>query len=398
MKTGWLIILMIVGCLLITVYFLNPTISLKNGTINDTSNIVPEDTPNIIPNDSLKNPVFGEHLQNLPYGQLNVSIGNYNARLPVYVDNMEAGYVSSGKMLSLNVVEGNRTIKVCSGAVCETIDVNILSATKTLIDFEERLNRDLPMGSLNVSIGDYNGILPVYIDMLVTGNVSTGIPLIQVLSPGNHSIRICSYENCYTENVNITPRNQTTIDFGSRLKNGDRQADLVLSIMGYKAQDLPFFIDNVSAGVLSHGTLVTVKVNTGIHDVKVCSGSVCAQEQVEVKFGKTAYVDFSEQLKRNAEFVEPIVRIVDYSLSGSTIIVNAEFINPSAKDLTMTATFSCVYSAINSEHVRLSNSVTSQETRSVRAGDRSVQTVYMYLPYGNDYIYSPPVITRIITN
>jgi hypothetical protein len=388
---GLYFIVMIVGCILVTGCVLKPT--------DDNGNpiIVPAGTSTVgtTPGGSLKNPVFGEHLQNLPFGQLNVSIGNYNARLPVYVDNIEAGVVSAGNMLNLKIVEGNHTIKVCSGDVCEIVVVNILSATKTTVDFEERINRDLPLGTLKVSIGDYNAILPVYIDNSSVGNVSPVNTLNQVLSPGNHSVKICSVDNCYTEDAQITPRNQTTIDFGNQLKSGIRQVDLMVSIGGYSAQQLPFFVDNKSAGFVSQGTPVTIKVDTGVHEVKVCSGLVCVKEQVAAKFGAPNYVDFGDQLKKSVEFSKPTVRIVDFSISGDNLNINVEFINPGTTDLTMKATVSCVYSYVNQYHERASNSARTQVTTIVKAGERSTQPVYMWLQGGTDTIASDPVLADI---
>jgi hypothetical protein len=129
-------------------------------------------------------------------GQLVVSIGGYNAQFPVIVDDKNSGTVSQGKPLKLNLSEGIHTIKICSGDACDTVDVNILSAITTTIDFEERLNRDLPQGSLNVSIGYYNANIPVYIDNSRVGNVSPGKPLSQKVSAGSHSVKICILDDC----------------------------------------------------------------------------------------------------------------------------------------------------------------------------------------------------------
>ncbi len=381
---GFVLILMIAGSILVTGCVLKPT---ENG--------IPSTTSAPVPGSTIKNPVFGEHLQTLPFGQLNISIGNYDARLSVYVDDIAAGEVSPGKPLNLKIVEGDHVIRVCAGVICETVKVDILSGTVTTIDFEERIRQDIPMGTLNVTIGNYFTVLPVYIDNSSAGNVSPNEPFTRTISPGHHSIKICNVDNCYTENVEIIPRNETAVDFTSRLISGINQADLTISIGGYEAQQLPVFIDNISAGFISQGTPISVKTDTGIHEVKICSGSVCITEQVEVKFAKPNFIDFEAQLKQKAEFTKPVVRIVDFTVNGDNLRIYTEFINPSDKELTMTATFSCVYSYINQYHERVSTSARSQLTTIVPAGGRSNQLVEMWLQGGSYTVASNPVITNV---
>lgn len=398
MKAGeFFIILMIVGCVLVTGCVLKPT---NNETLVQT--LSPTTTPpaamkttTVIPTAV---PVLSNIPEGVPFGQLKVSVGNYNAILPVFVDNMSAGQVSAGKMLNLTVTEGRHTVRVCSGSVCETIDVSILSATTTTVDFEERLNRDFPLGSLNVSIGDFNANLPVSIDNLSAGNVSRGKPLIRMVSQGHHSVKICTIDNCFTEDVEVRLPNQTVVNFESRLKREGLLADLMVSIGGYNAQKLPVFLDDTSAGYVSQGTPLTLQVNTGVHEVKVCSGKYCSQEQVEVKFGKMNFIDFEEQLKTNAEYLEPTVHIVDYNLNGNSLMIHAEFINPASEDLTMTATFSCVYSyKDNPTKTRMSSSAQGQLVQSVRAGNRVISATSMYLAGGTDIMVSEPVVLTLTT-
>jgi len=330
-------------------------------------------------------------------GQLVVSIGGYNAQFPVIVDDKNSGTVSQGKPLKLNLSEGIHTIKICSGDACDTVDVNILSAITTTIDFEERLNRDLPQGSLNVSIGYYNANIPVYIDNSRVGNVSPGKPLSQKVSAGSHSVKICIQDDCYTEDVNVTTQKHTLVDFESRLRVEGRMADLIVSIGGYNAQKLPVFLDNISVGVASQGDPLTIRVSTGVHEVKVCSGAVCPTKKTEVNFGKQNFIDFGDELIKNAEFQEPTVRIIDYTVSGNTMILNTEFINPDVKEHIMTATFSCSYSYIDSNRNRIGSSSTGQLTRTVRAGNRTLASTNLVLSGGRDYLTSPPVVLSLIT-
>jgi hypothetical protein len=382
-----LIFFVIIGCILAVGYFAKSFTSnttgenttLKNSSINNST--TPSDVKTVVSNP----------------GQIIISIGGYNALLPVAIDDKISGNVTKGKPLTLTLSGGIHTVKLCSGTVCETADVNIIPAMKTTIDFEERLNKDLPQGPLNVSIGDYDATLPVYIDDLSAGMVSSGKPLVQMISVVNHSVKICTDDKCYTSDVEVRLlANQTMVDFGDQLKSGIEQGDLMVSIGGYEAT-LPVFVDNKRIGFASQGTPLAVKINTGFHDVKVCSGIVCENGTVEIKFGKQAFVDFGAQLIKDVEFPTPTVRIVDSSMSGSTLLVDVEFINPNKTDLTMTATVSCVYTYVDSEHVRQSTSTKGVISKLVKAGDRTTQTMNLYFSGGSYFIASEPVVLDVTT-
>lgn len=396
-RSGLIVLLVVMAYILVTGCVV---ISTKNETIVQTPSpkTYPSAPGTTTASPATTVPTLREIPPGVPFGKLNISIGNYKARLPVFVDNVSAGQVSTGNVLNLKVIEGKHTIRICSGSFCVTVDVPVYSAITTTIDFEERLTRDLPLGWLNVSIGDYNTRALVYIDDVSAGNVSAGKPLYQWVGSGNHSVKICIMDDCYTENVEVISPNQTTVDFGSRLNREGRMADLLISIGGYNGQELPVFLDNTSAGVVSQAKSLKIQVNTGEHEVKVCSGMVCPKKQIEVKFGKQNFLDFGEQLITDAEYREPTVRIVDYTLNGNYLRINAEYINPSEKDLTITATFSCVYSYKDySATTRLSNFGQGQAAQYVRAGNRVMSAADMYLSGGTDIIVSEPVVLKVTT-
>lgn len=399
MKINYLLIIFVViGCILAVGYFVR-SIDTTTGNTSTTSNTTTSFVNISSPNNT--HATVSTHISSSSstnQGQLLISIGGYNAQLPVFIDNIRSGNVSKDIPLSLKLPEGFHTVKICSGTMCETLDVNIISATKTSIDFEEMLNRDLPQGLLKVSIGDYNIRLPVFIDNEFAGNVSMGNPLSLKVSSGSHSVKICINPDCYNENVDVTPLNETLVDFGSRLKVEGRMADLIVSIGGYNAQKLPVFLENTKVGVASQGDHLTIKVSTGVHEVKVCSGMVCPTKKIEVKFGKQNFIDFGDELIKNAEFQEPTVRILDYTLSGSTMILNTEFINPLDKDRTITATFSCTYTYIDSTRNRVGSSTAGQLSRSVKAGNRTLASTNLYLSGGRDYMPSPPVVLTVTTS
>jgi hypothetical protein len=108
---------------------------------------------------------FGEQLAKVvPQGPLTVSIGGYNAELPVFIDDANVGNVSQGKMLNLMLREGNHTVKVCVGMVCETEDVAVKFAQPVFVDFEDRLKKDVQFSKPAVRIANFfvnNNVLTV---------------------------------------------------------------------------------------------------------------------------------------------------------------------------------------------------------------------------------------------
>jgi len=76
-------------------------------------------------------------------GSLRVSIGGWDADLPVSIDNKSVGIASKGKPLDLMVEEGNHTVKVCAATMCEEQNVTIQFARQRLVDFEAQLIKDV---------------------------------------------------------------------------------------------------------------------------------------------------------------------------------------------------------------------------------------------------------------
>ena len=329
-------------------------------------------------------------------GRLTVSIGDYNAILPVLIDNISVGEVSPGKPLNINVYEGHRTVRVCSRSVCEQVDVEIKSAIKTSIDFEEWLKNNAPLGMLSISIGDFNGNLPVLVDNKSVGNVSSGKPLNISVIQGRHVVRVCSGSVCTQQDVDVTTTKPVTVDFGEQLIKGIPSGALTVSIGGYDAE-LPVLVDNTNVGVVSLGKPLDIMVSEGRHTVKVCVGVVCENESVEIKFAQRAFVGFGERLKKDVEFSTPTVRIVSSLLNVNRLTVRLEFINPEKIDHTMMATIGCGYSYIDSStHERKNEFAQTVVTRSVKAGNRTIQSVDLSLSRGSTVIASEPYVVEVI--
>jgi hypothetical protein len=160
--------------------------------------------------------------------------------------------------------------------------------------------------------------------------------------------------------------------------------------------EFPVSVDTVDVGLVSTSKPLVLMLGEGNHTVEVCCGVVCEQENVTISFGKQRRIDFSERLKKDCEFLEPTVRIVDYSQSGDHITVNVEFINPTTKDLTMSAEISCGYSYIDSRsNNRVGSSAKGQLFSTLKAGDRIRQTLNLNLASGYSYTYDMPIMTYV---
>jgi NADH:ubiquinone oxidoreductase subunit E len=251
-------------------------------------------------------------------------------------------------------------------------------------------------GLLNISLGNFNAELPVFIDNISVGNVSLGKPLNLTVNEGRHSVKICAGEVCESEDVNIKFPNETFLDFGERAKRIVLRGPMSVSIGGYNAKLLPVFIDDTSVGDVSMGKPLNLMVNEGRHIVKVCVGMVCENESVNITFAKQTFVDFGEQFKKDLEFSVPTVRIINSFMSSSAITVDVEFINPDKTDHKMSATIRCVYSYVDEvSRLRMNDFSQGRLTTYVKAGDRTTEYLTLSLPYGNYVIPTEPAIIDV---
>ena len=336
---------------------------------------------------------YGEVLQ----GHLEVSIGNYGATLPVFVDNITVGNASSGAPLDVSAGEGVHIVKVCDGGACSQTDVRITSGIKTAVDFSELLAKKITERSISVSLGSYiSGSLPVFIDNAAVGEVSSGKPLNLTVNEGSHTVRVCAGRICENETVDVQSSQTSPVDFGARLARDVPEGTLSVSIGGYNADGLPVSIDTIAVGNVSIGKALTLMVGEGSHTVEVCMGLVCENESIVLQFGHVSSIDFGERLKRDAEFPEPTVRIVESLLSGSAYAVNVEFINPDITDHTMTATIGSGYTYIESQsEPRKSDFAKTTVSQFVKGGSRQTQQVTLYLTMGSYPIASEPTVTDV---
>jgi len=203
--------------------------------------------------------------------------------------------------------------------------------------------------------------------------------------------------NTFTPFTNTT--NTSDISNASNTSNSNvtsgLKGPLRISIGSWQA-DLPVSIDNQSVGIVTHDKPLDLMLDEGPHIVKVCAGTICLEEGVTTQFARQRVVDFGNRLLEEVVFPEPTARLVGSYPAGDQITVTVEFINPSSKDLAMSAEVRCSYTYIES---RSNNRVGSVAQRivnvNVKSGNRVMQTVDLNLASGYSYIYETPVISGI---
>jgi len=249
---------------------------------------------------------------------------------------------------------------------------------------------EIKKGQVNVSIGNYIGELPVFIDNKTAGNVSQNKPLNMTVNVGRHTVRICVRDLCNNQDIMVLSSSPSIVDFGEWLTKEIVTGPLTISLGGYNA-DLPVFVDNITVGNLSQGEQMNLMVSEGNHTVKVCVGMICVNETVGVKFAKPVNIDFGDRLRKVAEFSTPIVRIVNTRQIGARVIVDMQYINPTTKDITFTTTVQCTYTYIDPQG-RKGNFKQITVTKSVKSGTRANQSSDIYLDGGRSYVIEAPQI------
>jgi len=230
----------------------------------------------------------------------------------------------------------------------------------------------------------------VYISLiLIAGCILATGCVGQIKNSGVNNTTTLNTTDTFTPFLNTTNvSNTTNVTPGL---NGS----LRVSIGGWDA-DLPVFIDNKSVGIVTHDKPLDLMVEEGNHTIKVCAALMCEEEVVTIKFAKQRLVDFEERLFRDVEFAKPTARIAGYYTSGDQITITVEFINPSAKDLAMSAEVRCGYTYIESRsNNRVGSVAQGIVNANVKSGNRVMQTVNLNLASGYSYVYSIPEISSI---
>jgi hypothetical protein len=165
--------------------------------------------------------------------------------------------------------------------------------------------------------------------------------------------------------------------------------------------NLSVILDNETVGMVQSTKPLYLMVPEGNHTVMVCLGSVCEQENVMTKFGRYVDVDFSERLQRDVEFPNPTAQataqILEYYKNDNIISVYVEFINPESVDHTISVDLSVGYTYIDGRsHIKLGDSAQAMTAESVKAGQREIKRVDMYLANSDSIIsFDSPVIEEL---
>ena len=149
-----LTLIIAVGCILATgCVVAQPKKDPGNATATPTNTFTPLVNTTTVPS---SNPTLNAtNATSKLKGPLRVSISSYVANLSVMLDDQTVGYVSSAKPLDMMVYEGNHSVKVCVGAICEVEYVKILFAKQTFVDFGERLRKRVEFSEPTVRIIDF---------------------------------------------------------------------------------------------------------------------------------------------------------------------------------------------------------------------------------------------------
>jgi hypothetical protein len=203
--------------------------------------------------------------------------------------------------------------------------------------------------------------------------------------------------NTFTPFVNATtvPGSNGTFNTSNSTNVTKLKGPLRVSISNFNA-NLSVILDNQTAGFVTAAKPLDLTIDEGEHVVKVCVGTICEQEHVNIVFAKKSFVDFGDRFKKSVEFPEPTARIIDSYRNGDGVSVVVEFINPSAKTLSMTAEVSVGYSFIAGRTgQRVGESVRGQAYSEVPAGRRVSETLRLGFADGYAYSFDPPNLGTI---
>jgi len=198
-------------------------------------------------------------------------------------------------------------------------------------------------------------------------------------------------------NSSVIPGANTTFNITNATNTSTLKGPLRVSIGSYPTdQALPVLIDNQTVGVVTVGVPIDLVLSEGNHTVAVCVGVICPAKPVNIIFAKSAFLDFEETLKEKAEFSKPTVRILKSYKRGEGVSVDVEFINPTQKDIVMSAEVICGYSYIDyRSSIRMGDSVRSKVSEWVEAGQRVTRTVDLYFAEGSSYSFDDPYIGEV---
>jgi hypothetical protein len=209
---------------------------------------------------------------------------------------------------------------------------------------------------------------------------------------------------CVTQKMNTNENFSHPQTFTSFTIVGTK-GPLKISLEGSRTYDdvfigeYPVYLNNSIAGVVSTKKSLTLQENVGNYTVKVCCGTTCEPENVTIRFGKQLTVDFSDRLKKQLGSSKPVVHIVDFLPNNNQITIIVELINPTTKNLKISADVSAGYTFIESKgYNRVGRIAQGHLYETVNACDRVTKTITFDLVSGFGYLYDIPTVTNVAFN
>lgn len=185
----FLIITVVLGCILASGCVAQTKKDNNTTTVINTSNTF---SPFVNTTINITNSSNVTNMTNVTVlkGPLRVATSGYPAPLSVILDNETIGIVTREKPLDVMVIEGNHSVKVCVGQICEVEYVNTVFGKKTYVDFGDRLKKDVeyPLPTARIVEFYKNGaavtvniefINPSENDLTMSADVSVGYSYIE---------------------------------------------------------------------------------------------------------------------------------------------------------------------------------------------------------------------------
>jgi hypothetical protein len=139
MKNILLLLFIIAGCLVAGCVGQMKSVAANAPTVTPANTFIP--FPNVTTVSAISN-ITNNSAQSALKGLLKISLDGWIGEFPVSIDNMSRGVVATKKPMTLMMEEGNHTIEVCCGVVCEQENVTIRFGEQRIIDFSERLKNN----------------------------------------------------------------------------------------------------------------------------------------------------------------------------------------------------------------------------------------------------------------
>ncbi len=215
MKIIMLLALLIAGCILAT----GCVGQMKNATVNDKT-VNPTITFTPFSNmTSVSANISNSTVTSGLKGLLKISSGGWIGEFPVSVDKTSVGVLATKKPITLMIEEGNHTVEVCCGIICEQENVTIKFGKQRTIDFSEQLKKDCEISEPTARIIGY----------YLSGDQIT--VNVEFINPTTQTLTMSADINCGYSYIESRSYDRVGNSAGgqlySTLKSGDRETQIL---------------------------------------------------------------------------------------------------------------------------------------------------------------------------